>query len=281
MALSNFPHASPDIVLFDWHATLADTRDGMYQALNEVMPKLAALNLIERLVKTKESRSVQDAKVVKSVLENARLETTLEQVGKISRTDIFEILFGRDDEAKRIAHAAFDARYGSYCLKVRPNEDGIRSMLTHLKAMGIAIGILSNRKREFMEYEVGCIDGKGWLDLFDTMVCGDDVLRRKPAPDTILKAVHNLGETPGTRCWYIGDSSADVIAAKRAGVTAVFYNGANWSTDWIDRIFPETARNPHRPDVVIECFDDLLRMANFFTAQEAAYRSVPHTRNCH
>ncbi|MEE2766635.1 MAG: HAD-IA family hydrolase [Pseudomonadota bacterium] len=279
MALSNFPHANPEIVLFDWHATLANTHDGMYQALNDVVPKLAAMNLIERLVKTRDSRSVQDAKLVRSVRENGRLGTTLEQARKISRTDIFEILFGRDDEAKRIAHAAFDARYASYCAKIRPNEDGIRPMLTHLKTMGVAIGILSNRKREFMEYEVGSIDGKGWLDLFDTMVCGDDVPRRKPAPDPILQAVYNLGEKPGSRCWYIGDSSADVVAAKLAGVTAVFYNGANWSAGGIDRIFPGTTRKPHRPDVVIECFDDLLRMANFFTGPAGTDRSVPPTCN--
>jgi len=31
------------VVLFDWHATLVDTRDAMYHALDEMLPRRSAL----------------------------------------------------------------------------------------------------------------------------------------------------------------------------------------------------------------------------------------------
>lgn len=59
----------------------------------------------------------------------------------------------------------------------------------------------------------------------------------------------------------MGDSATDVATARRAGTTAVFYNGAGWDRDWLDRIFPGTARHPHRPHAVVASLRELLRQA--------------------
>ena len=45
MSILNLPHAIPRIILFDWHATLVDTRDAMYHAVDDVLPKLVELGL--------------------------------------------------------------------------------------------------------------------------------------------------------------------------------------------------------------------------------------------
>jgi phosphoglycolate phosphatase len=55
-------------------------------------------------------------------------------------------------------------------------------------------------------------------------------------------------------------------------VTAVFYNGAHWDQAWIDKIFPGTARHPHRPDAVIEDIPELVRLARWVLAQEKRTR---------
>jgi len=39
MSILNLPHAVPRVLLFDWHATLVDTHDAMYYAVNDVLPK--------------------------------------------------------------------------------------------------------------------------------------------------------------------------------------------------------------------------------------------------
>ena len=249
--------ASPSVVLFDWHATLADTLDAMYYALDEVIPRLAPLGLIDHLVSPSQSKTAEDAKLVQYVRQNAALHPKIKAQRKISRTDIFELLFGDNEKAKKLAHQEFDRSYERYFGPVRPMEADARQHLERLRARGIRVGVLSNRARRFMAHEIYTIDGSGWQDLFDVIVCGDEVRRRKPFPDLIEKALEQIGEPVDAACWYVGDSVADVTAGKSAGVTTVFYNGAAWNRSWIDKIFPGTEKYPHRPDAVVTNLDEL------------------------
>lgn len=262
MSVLHHPQAVPRVLLFDWHATLVDTMDAMYHAVDDVLPRLDELGLVERLLKPENSKTVEDAKLVKYVRKHARLHPKIRAERKISRTDIFEVLFGDDQEAKRAAHKAFDTSYAKVFGEVHPLEEGARDNLQALRDEDMQLGVLSNRSRTFMAHELFAIEGTGWVDLFDTMVCGDDVAYRKPAPDLILKALENLEITPSLGCWYIGDSTTDVIAAAEAGVTPVFYNGAGWNQDWIDHIFPRTVRHPHFPHAVVRDLPELRRLVH-------------------
>jgi phosphoglycolate phosphatase len=250
----------PRVILFDWHATLVDTMDAMYYALDEVLPKLVQLKLIDRLVPEGKSKTAEDAKLVRYVREHNKLHPKIKAQRAISRTDIFEVLFGRDDEAKKIAHREFDKQYARYFGPVRPLEADARNQMNALKAMGIRLGVLTNRKRRFLAHEIYTVDSTGWHELFETMVCGDDVKHHKPHPDLILKALLDLDQPVDTRCWYVGDSTTDVVAAKRAGVTAVFYNGVGWDAGWLRKIFPQTREHPHAPEVVINSLTQLVRL---------------------
>jgi phosphoglycolate phosphatase len=133
-------------------------------------------------------------------------------------------------------------------------------MLEDLHELNLKVGALTNRNREFMMHEVSVVNETGWEHFFDTIVCGDDVEKRKPAPDQILLALEGLDEKPSLDCWYVGDSTTDIIAAKEAGVTGIYYNGAEWSKDWLDKIFPGTVAHPHRPDVVVNNFKELMHL---------------------
>lgn len=260
------PGARPRVVLFDWHATLADTMDAMYLAVDEVFPKLAELGLLARLVPPEKSKTIEDAKLVAYVRAHHKLHPRISAERKISRTDIFELLFGEDQEAKRVAHREFDAAYGRHFGAVKPMEKDARRQMEALHALGVKLGVLSNRARTFMAHEIYTIDDTGWHTLFDVMVCGDDVPRRKPFPDQILKALEQLDEPASSACWYVGDSTTDVAAAKQAKVTAVFYNGAGWDHAWIDKIFPGTTRHPYVPDAVIADLSELRHLVERFQA---------------
>ncbi|MEM7304359.1 MAG: HAD hydrolase-like protein [Pseudomonadota bacterium] len=154
MSILTIPNARPNIVLFDWHATLVDTHDAMYHAVDDVLPKLLELNLIDRLVKTENSKTLEDAKLVKYVRENEKLHPKIKSERKISRTDIFQVLFGDDQEAKKIAHYAFDQAYRNYYGEVKPLEGGVEKMLQDLLELDLKVGVLTNRSREFMEKEL-------------------------------------------------------------------------------------------------------------------------------
>jgi phosphoglycolate phosphatase len=268
MTILSIPRAVPKAIVFDWHATLADTMDAMYYALDEVFPKLEELGLIERLLKAEDCKTVEDAKLLKYVKEHRQLHPKIKDDRKVSRTDIFELLFGSDEEAKRIAHKAFDRAYKNHYGNVLALEKYLREVLLELKGLDLKLAVLTNRNREFMEHELAVIDHTGWTDLFDTVVCGDDTSRRKPAPDPILKACENLELKPSLDCWYVGDSTTDIVAGKEAGVTAIFYNGAKWGRDWIDKIFPGTTRHPHRPDAVVDSFHELTRLVRVYVCPD-------------
>lgn len=262
MSVMHHPQAVPRVLIFDWHATLVDTMDAMYHAVDDVLPRLGELGLIERLLKPEDSKTIEDAKLVKYVRKHARLHPKIRAERKISRTDIFEVLFGEDQDAKKRVHAAFDDSYAKVFGEVYPLEPDARTHLQGLRDEGMLLGVLSNRARTFMAHELFAIDNTGWVELFDTLVCGDDVSHRKPAPDLILKALENLGVAPSLGCWYVGDSTTDVIAAAEAGVTPVFYNGAGWDQDWIDHIFPRTVRHPHFPHAVVHDLPELRRLVH-------------------
>ena len=258
------PHACPRVLLFDWHATLADTMDAMYYAVDDVIPILLEMGLEKRLVKPQDSKTVEDAKLVKYIRDNAQLHPKIKSERKVSRTDIFEVLFGPDSDAKATAHRIFDQCYASHYGNVQPFEPGLRQELEKMRDMNMRLGVISNRKREYMHHELNVIEPAGWHDLFDTMACGDDVEHRKPYPDLILKALENMAVEPDHSTWYIGDSTTDIVAAASADVTPIFYNGAGWEQDWIDHIFPGTVRHPHRPEAVINTFTELTELVRQF-----------------
>ena len=244
----------PAIILFDWHATLVDTLDAMYHAVDDLLPELDSLGLSERLVAPEHSRSPDDLRLVAYVRDRRQLHPRIKADRKISRTDIFEVLFGEDNEAKRIAHRAFNTHYRKYFGKALPFEPRVRRMLEGLVSLDIPLGIITNRDREFLLHELGNVAGEDWSPYFQTLVCGDDTPRRKPHPDQLELAASNLGAKVGASVWYVGDSTTDTIAAKTAGVTNVFFNGAQWDLPWLNKIFPGNPRYPFKPDVVVNDF---------------------------
>ena len=244
----------PEVILFDWHATLVDTLDAMYHAVDDLLPELESLGLTGRLRDPEDSRSPEDEKLVDHVRHFRQLHPKIKADRKISRTDIFEVLFGEDNEAKRIAHQAFNRHYRKYFGKALPFEPKVRELLEGLQGLGIPLGIITNRDREFFCAELANVAGEDWSGFFNTAVCGDDTPRRKPYPDQLEHAVNDLGGQAGTAVWYVGDSTTDTIAAKTADMTSVFFNGAQWDQPWLNKIFPGSTRFPHQPDVVVNDF---------------------------
>ena len=245
---------APRVVLFDWHATLVDTLDAMYHAVDDVLPQLPELGLLDSLVTEEQCKTAEDARLVKYVREHRQLHPKIKAQRRISRTDIFEVLFGMNEEAKHVAHGAFNNAYRNHYGEVQPFEGGELELLVEMREFEVQLGILTNRDREFFELELALVDDGAWVELFDTTVCGCDTGKRKPNPEPIFRALDDLGIPPGLNCWYVGDSTTDVAAAKRAGITSVFFNGVGWEHDWINKIFPGTPSHPYQPDAIVDGF---------------------------
>jgi phosphoglycolate phosphatase len=276
-SLPNFMNAHglmpPRAIIFDWHGTLVDTRKTMYNAIDEMLGQLGRLDLLPRLVSPERTRAPEDAKLVQYVREHHRMPSRLRAAGRLSRTDIFEILFADDEVAKEIAHGAYTECYRQQTVSVRHLHGDERAVLSELRAAGMKTAIASNRDREFLVREFYQLDGGKWRTLFDAVVCGDDIRRRKPAPALITAAVEKLGLRCARDCWYVGDAATDVDAAREAGATSVFFNSARWEPQWLAHYFAGTHSHPHVPDVVVNNCGELLSLI-----ERLGVESMPHYR---
>ena len=248
----------------------------MYHAVDDVLPRLDELQLIDRLVPPEDAKTLEDAKLVKYVRDHGRLHPKIVGQRKISRTDIFEVLFGPDNAAKRKAHLAFDSAYQKYVGKVVPLEQDAMEQLQRLLSLDIQLGVITNRKRSFMQHELALVDDSNWHNLFAVLSCGDDVEHRKPAPDLIYHALEQLDAPADSHCWYMGDSTTDIIAARRAGVTPIFFNGAHWDQAWLDKIFPGTITHPHQPDTVVNSLAQLVELTRLMIANDKRVSRAQH-----
>ena len=60
---------APHVVLFDWHATLVDTLDAMYNAVDDALARFGELGLLDHLVPHDECKTPEDARLVDYVRE--------------------------------------------------------------------------------------------------------------------------------------------------------------------------------------------------------------------
>jgi phosphoglycolate phosphatase len=250
----------PRIIIFDWHGTLVDTSDAMYRAMDDMLRRMDEHGLDCRLTESSESTSEDDRKLIEYVRAHKRLHPKVVSDRKASRTDLLEVLFGRDDRAKELANRVYNGCYRRYFGEVKPFAPGIRAVLSELRQLGVKLGILTNRAREFLDKELDHIEQGSWIQLFDATVSGGDADSLKPSPAPVYRALQGLGATPGADVWYVGDSKSDTISAKTAGITSVFFNGAKGDAEWMRVIFPGTADDPHQPDHIVDGFQELLRL---------------------
>jgi len=124
---------------------------------------------------------------------------------------------------------------------------GARRVLEKLKLIGCKLGLASNNSRRSVEM---VLEKLGVENPFNAIVTREDVRRLKPHEEMLIKAVKRLGTAPW-RSLYVGDSAADVIAGRRAGVhVAAILGGA----DSKDRLLKS------RPNYLIEGLEEVLEV---------------------
>lgn len=79
------------------------------------------------------------------------------------------------------------------------------------------LGIVTTKTSK---YSIELLEYMGIMDYFDVLIGREDVQNPKPHPEPILKALSKL-QTDTTKCWMIGDTSMDMIAANAANIEGV------------------------------------------------------------
>lgn len=109
-----------------------------------------------------------------------------------------------------------------------PQLKAIPPVLEHVLAQHgqIPLAVVSGSRRDSV---TGSLTAIGILDKFDTLVCAEDYLHGKPAPDAFLLAAKRLNVEP-SKCLVFEDTDLGIEAATAAGMASVRVPQLNWGT---------------------------------------------------
>lgn len=183
----------PKAILFDWDNTLVDSWPVIHDALNTTFAAFG--------------------------LPLWSLEETRARVRKSMR-DSFPALFG---ERWQDAGDVFYERYAAIHVEKVTPAAGAEAMLKELRAAGLYLAVVSNKKGDFLRLEAARL---GWGSYFGRLVGAFDADRDKPARAPVELALRGSGVAPGPEVWLAGDADIDLECALNAGCVPVLVRPA-------------------------------------------------------
>jgi HAD superfamily hydrolase (TIGR01509 family) len=157
---------------------------------------------------------------------------TFEEAGIPATRDALAPLIGVDGKrlAREIAALAgqpidderaeeIDKRSGEIYERLNTNPTplpGVRELVDAIEARGLEWSIATSSRKDQVKTSVKALG----LDAEPSIVDASHVEHAKPEPDLLLRAAEELDVEPG-RCWYVGDSTWDMVAAVAAGMLPI------------------------------------------------------------
>ena len=186
--IEGLPLTRPRAILFDWDNTLIDSWGAIQDAQNHTLVAFG--------------------------LEPWTLEETMVRV-RGSMRDSYPQLFGeRWLEAGEVFYRRFEERHMENLMPLT----GAEEMLAALFGAGIYLGVVSNKKGDYLRAEAARL---GWERYFGRIIGAFDAERDKPATDPVVLALAGSGIEPGPDVWFAGDACIDLDCATRAGCVPV------------------------------------------------------------
>ena len=208
-------------ILFDFDGTLIDTVPSIAEAVNAILSEHGRPGLSNDAVEP----MVGDGAPV-------LLSRAFAATGDPLAADSLPDLLARYDE-HLIAHPPGPER-------IYP---GVPETLERLAAAGVALGICSNKPERPARDTLAKLGLDTW---FGSLIGGDTLPQRKPAPEPAWAALKALGR-PIASAAMVGDSANDIGTARAAGLAAVAVSYG----------YPRMPIDELGADIVIDRFADL------------------------
>ena len=185
--------------IFDLDGTLLDTLEDLYRATNQALIRHGLPT------RTRDEGRMFVGNGVEALIRRAVPE-------------------GTDEATVTTVLAEFKATYSSICQDHTAPYDGITELLVALRARGIHVAVVSNKFDEATKQLCRTYFG----DLVEIAVGERPGIRKKPAPDTVLEVLRQLGLHDDSAV-YIGDSDVGKNVNFGCGCVTVNYDGRNKS----------------------------------------------------
>ena len=182
---------TPRAILFDWDNTLVETWGVIHEAMNLTLAAMGHPHWTREETETRVRASLRDS---------------------------FPAMFGdRWRDAERVFYNSFAAIHLQH-LRALP---GAGEMLADLAGQGFYLGVVSNKRGEYLRREA---DHLGWTGHFRALAGAGDAARDKPAIEHVKLALGDLA--CGADVWLVGDADIDLKCATNAGCTPVLMRPA-------------------------------------------------------
>jgi phosphoglycolate phosphatase len=148
-------------------------------------------------------------------------ERTIDEVRQFVGNGVEKLMIravpdGKTNPAFDETFASFRMYYGEHCKDHTGPYPDILLLMKELDARGIKMAIVSNK----LDSAVKELDKEYFRGLTRAAIGEMEGVSRKPAPDTALKAMKELGVT-AEHSIYVGDSDVDIQTAANAGIPCV------------------------------------------------------------
>ena len=180
-----------DTIIFDMDGTVLNTLDDLTVSVNYVLEKFGMP------LRTMEEYRLFFGSGIRRALELATPEGTSDDV-------IDEML------------PVFKEHYDEHCLDKTGPYAGILELMKELKSKGYKMAIVSNK----IDSAVKELNERFFSQYVDVAIGEKDGIRRKPAPDTVIQALAELGSSKDAAV-YIGDSEVDYQTAVNSGLPCI------------------------------------------------------------
>jgi len=213
-------------ILFDLDGTLIDSAPDLALAINHMLTSIG--------------REEIEADIIRSWVGNGA--SILVQRGLSGQTEIDKNLDPALLEKSLAIFLDFYAK--NLCVETAPYPHVLAS-LKALKQKGYKLAIVTNKPYDFIQ---PILDGLDMNGLFELLVGGDTLEKRKPDPLPLHYTCEKLGFS-SQQCVMVGDSKNDILAANAANMQSI---GLSYGYNYGEDI------NEHGPDLSFDDFADIV-----------------------
>ena len=152
---------------------------------------------------------------------NGMPERTIDEVRRFVGNGVKKLMEravpnGEDNPAFEKTYSDFRKHYMEHNLDTTKPYDGVMDLLKELNSRGKKVAVVSNKfyaaTQELCRHFFG--------NLVQVAIGEREDIRKKPAPDTVIEAMRQLGVTTEGAV-YIGDSDVDIETARNSGMPCI------------------------------------------------------------
>ncbi len=152
------------------------------------------------------------------------LEDVISKFGPPAHTIIKEMTRSLPDSVQIKAVSDYYECYRTHVSSRGLVFPGITELLRKIKSSGRRLALFTGVEKAMMEYTLNPF---GLSEFFQVRITADDVQKSKPDPEGINLALRRI-EADAKESMYVGDSPADIVAGRLAGVLT---GAALWSPE--------------------------------------------------